>query len=54
LSKDNSYFNVEKINQARKVSVRLDKKNHSDSENKDQEGGEKPSGRSGNKKKKCC
>jgi small GTP-binding protein len=52
--KNNYPEKIEKINQARKVSVRLDKKNHSDSENKDQEGGEKPSGRSGNKKKKCC
>ena len=50
--KNNYPEKIEKINQARKVSVRLDKKNHSDSENKDQEGGEKPSG--GNKKKKCC
>jgi len=52
--KNNYPEKIEKINQARKVSVRLDKKNHSDSENKDQEGGEKPSGRSGNIKKKCC
>ena len=52
--KNNYPEKIEKINQARKVSVRLDKKNHSDSENKDQEGGDNPSGRSGNKKKKCC
>ena len=48
--KNNYPDKIEKINQVKKVSVRLDKKNHNDSNNNDQEGG----GVQSNKKKKCC
>ena len=37
--KNNYPDKIEKINQVKKVSVRLDKKNHNDSNNNDQEGG---------------
>jgi len=48
--KNNYPDKIEKINQVKKVSVRLDKKNHNDSNNNDQEGGCVQR----NKKKKCC
>jgi small GTP-binding protein len=54
--KNNYPDKIEKINQARKVSVRLDKKIHTDNENADQQGGggNQPSGKAGKNKKKCC